>query len=95
MLAAALTTEAVAQWYSHLFKTGQARRVDRYFLPGFSAINFVVHDSLDGGGLASRRVDPNAKGMAQQLLEFPVVVPRSLAERLNVQLDAAPFEGSL
>lgn len=53
---------------------------------------------MDGGGLASRRIDPNAKGMAQQLLEFPVPVPAALAAELQkdaVSLDAAPYTGPL
>lgn len=72
------------------------RRVERYFLPGFAVMNFVVHESLDGGGLASRRIDPNAKGRAQQLLEFPVPVPAALAIELHAnatRLDAAPCAG--
>jgi len=90
----ALSTDAMAQWYAHTFAAHAARRVDRYYLPGFAALNFVVHESLDGGGLASRRVDPNAKGMAQQLLEFPVPVPRALAAQLQADmaaLDARPY----
>ena len=98
MIVAALSTEAVAHWFAHVFAPGSAQRVDRYFLPGFAAINFVLHESLDGGGLASRRIDPNAKGMAQQLLEFPVPVPAALAAELQkdaVNLDAAPYNGPL
>jgi len=95
-IARALSPDAVARWYAHTFSADAARRVDRYYLPGFAALNFVVHESLDGGGLASRRVDPNAKGMAQQLLEFPVPVPRALAAELQATLpalDARPYAG--
>lgn len=98
MIAAALNEDAVAQWFAHRFAPGSARRVDRYSLPGFAAMNFVLHESLDGGGLASRRIDPNAKGMAQQLLEYPVPVPVALAAELQtaaVSLDAAPYSGPI
>jgi len=92
---AALPPEALGEWFAHLIPAGRPRRVERYLCPGFSALNFVVHESLDGGGLASRRVDPNAKGMAQQLAEFPVRIPRALAGTVKVPaLDAAPYEGA-
>lgn len=76
---AALSAERVADCYAHLVPEGSKPRVDAYDVPGFSAINFVVHDSLDGGLLVSPRADSAAKGMAQQLLELPVMVPAALA----------------
>jgi hypothetical protein len=82
-LAAALTPEPVAAWYDHVFEAGAAKRVDRYGVPGVSAINFVVHESLGGGGYGSLRMDSVAKGMGQQILEFPVAVSRSLASALE------------
>jgi hypothetical protein len=81
---AALTQEAVADWYRHFLKPDDAR-VDRYDLPGFHALNFVVHDSLDGDINNSPRLDAAAKGMAQHLLEFPVPVSRALAASLGAR----------
>jgi hypothetical protein len=81
-IAAALTPEKVAQWYGHVFNPGARRRVDRYLLPGISAVNCVVHEALGGGGYGSMRLDSVAKGMGQQLLEFPVPVSRALADQL-------------
>ena len=75
---AALTPEAVRDWYAHF----GAARVDRYDLPGFHALNFVVHESLAGGINNSPRLDAAAKGMAQQLLEFPVPVSRAMVSSL-------------
>jgi hypothetical protein len=74
---AALPPQAVADWFAHL-ATDIPLKVDAYEVPGFNAINYVVHDSMDGGILMSPRVDNAAKGMAQQLLEFPVRVPAAL-----------------
>ena len=82
-LAAALTPERVAAWYDHVFEPGATRRVDRYIVPGVSAMNFVVHESLGGGGYGSLRMDSVAKGMGQQLLELPVPVSRALAAALD------------
>ena len=71
---ARLTPEAVKAYFAHLVHG----RVERFHLPGISAINFLLHDALDGGGPASTRVDPLGKGMGQMLLDMPVAVPRSL-----------------
>ena len=52
--------------------------VDRYFLPGMHAINYVLHDVLGGGGIASLRNDPQGKGFAQLLLDVPIRVPEHM-----------------
>ena len=75
---AALTEEAVRDWYSHLFENAATARVDRYEVPGIHAINLVAHQSLAGGMTASLRLDPAAKSLAQVLLEMPVPVPGRL-----------------
>ena len=82
-LRAALTPEAVADWYRHLGPAGTPPRVDRYDVPGFHALNFVLHDALAGGINASTTLDPAAKGMAQMLLRFPILVPAALAAELG------------
>ena len=81
-LRAALTPQAVGQWYRHLGRDGQPPPVDRYDVPGVHAVNLVVRDSLEGGINASTQLDPAAKGMAQLLLRFPVPVPAQLAAQL-------------
>jgi hypothetical protein len=81
-LRTALKCEAVGEWYRHLCAAGPPR-VDRYEVPGFHALNLVVHDALEGGINASTQLDPAAKGMAQMLLRFPVPVPAALAAQLN------------
>ena len=81
-LRAALRPEAVGEWYRHLRAAGRPR-VDRYDVPGFSALNLVVHDALEGGINASTQLDPAAKGMGQMLLRFPVAVPAALAAQLG------------
>ena len=54
--------------------------IDRYERPGLSALNFVLHHALGGGGVASLRNDPQAKGYAQILLDAPVTLPATLLE---------------
>ena len=57
--------------------------MERYLLPGSSAVNFVLHDVLGGGGVASLRNDPQGKGYAQLLLDHPVAVPPEIAESVS------------
>jgi len=78
-----LTTEAVGEWFAHLYRNPASIRVDRYDAPGTDTINFVVHDSMDGGINNTPRIDGAAKTMAQQLLAMPVRVPAWLAEEVG------------
>jgi hypothetical protein len=78
VIRAALSPQTVGAWFAHLYPPGVQPRVSMFEVPGFHALNFVLHDSLDGGILVSARVDSAAKGMAQQLLEMPIAVPRAL-----------------
>ena len=80
-IAEALSTEAVADWMQHLLDP-QTGRVSRWYLPGTHSLNFLMENALGGGGVASLRIDPQGKAFAQQLLEFPVAVPKAIAEQL-------------
>ncbi|MFG0807183.1 acyclic terpene utilization AtuA family protein [Pseudomonas fluvialis] len=80
-ITAALTEGAVAQWMQHVLD-GQSGKVSRWHLPGSHSLNFLLENALGGGGVASLRIDPQGKAFAQQLLEFPVPVPRALADSL-------------
>ncbi|GGA37593.1 acyclic terpene utilization AtuA family protein [Sphingomonas psychrolutea] len=81
-IAAALTPEIVGKHYGRLLCDGRTLPVDRYSVPGLSALNFVVGNSMDGGVLASTSLDPVAKGMAQLLLDFPITVSVACADSL-------------
>ena len=74
-IAAALTEDYVASRFEH-FMASPA--IDRFFLPGLPALNFLLHHALGGGGVASLRNDPQAKGYAQILLDTPVLIPAAL-----------------
>ncbi|MEQ8516104.1 MAG: terpene utilization protein AtuA, partial [Chromatocurvus sp.] len=77
-IAAALTEAAVAACFAHFLAPGQARPVQRFYLPGTAALNFLLHGVLGGGGIASLRVDAQGKAYAQVLLTTPVTVPATL-----------------
>ena len=70
-LLAQLTVTAITEYFDHLLDG----HVQRYELPGLNAMNFVLTDSLGGGGGASLRVDSQGKSFAQMLLSMPVKIP--------------------
>jgi hypothetical protein len=77
-LAAALTPEAVRDWYLHHLRDGAQALVERFYVPGIAAFNFLLHGALDGGCTASLRFDPLGKSIAQELLDFPVPVSETI-----------------
>ncbi|MBS7661173.1 DUF1446 domain-containing protein [Pseudomonas lalucatii] len=81
-IAEALGSAAVVDWMGHVLDP-QHGRIQRWYLPGSHSLNFLLENALGGGGVASLRIDPQGKALAQQLLEFPVPVPRALAEQLS------------
>jgi hypothetical protein len=54
-------------------------RVERFHIPGFSAMNIVMHEALGGGGVVSLLNDAQGKGFAQRLLAELVELPEVLA----------------
>jgi hypothetical protein len=53
-------------------------KVDRYEVPNLNALNFILHDSLGGGGTESRKTDAQGKTHAQGLLTLEIDVPEDL-----------------
>jgi hypothetical protein len=66
-----VTTKAVGDYFAHALKG----KVERFELPGLNAFNFLLHDALGGGGIASLRYDPQGKAYAAMLLDLPVEIP--------------------
>ena len=52
--------------------------VDRFEIPNLGALNFLLHESLDGGGTLSLRADPQGKTYSAALLRMMVEVPDEL-----------------
>jgi len=65
------TPEAVGRYFAH-FVRGE---VERFDWPGLDGFNFLLHQGLGGGGIASLRHDPQGKALAQIMMDFPVEVP--------------------
>ena len=73
MIEQSLTATAVKQYFAHIV----AGPVERFALPGLHGFNFLMHNALDGGGIASLRHDPQGKAFAQMLLDMPIPVPKA------------------
>lgn len=76
---ASATEAAVADYFGHVLKG----TVYRFDLPGMDAVNFLLTDTLGGGGTSTLHLDNLAKTYAQQLLALPIRVPKEVAESLN------------
>ena len=50
-------------------------RVERYELPSIGAMNFVLHEALDGGVTRSLRVDAHGKSLSSYLLAMEIDLP--------------------
>lgn len=82
-LRAALSEQAVAQTMRHTLDKDHGK-VQRWELPGINAFNFLLENSLGGGGVASLRIDPQGKAFAQQLLEMDIPVSRKIANQIDL-----------
>lgn len=66
----AVTSQSVSDYFSHCFQDPGKAKVEVFDLPGFHAINLLLHNSLGGGGMASLRPDPLGKSFGQMLLSL-------------------------
>lgn len=53
-------------------------KVERFEMPNLLALNFLLHDSLGGGGTESLKIDAQGKTHAQGLLQMEIEVPEEL-----------------
>lgn len=79
-----LTRDRVANHFQGMI-TGD---VDRFDLPNLSALNFLLHGALGGGGTLSLKTDAQGKVYSTALLRMVLDVPDDEARRLS--LPAAP-----
>ena len=71
ILKAWLTPDRVKAHFGEIVKG----RVDRFDLPNLRGLNFILHDSLGGGGSASLKTDAQGKTHGMALLRMIVEVP--------------------
>ena len=53
-------------------------KVERFEVANLNALNFILHDSLGGGGTESLKVDAQGKTHGQGLLQMRIDVPEDL-----------------
>jgi len=76
-----LVREVTVSRVARHFK-GMVNGVDRFELPNLHALNFLLHEALDGGGTISLKTDAQGKVYSTALLRMEIPVPAALARRL-------------
>ena len=75
-----LLRELTPERVKHYFQEICRGPVERFELPNLLALNFLLHDSLGGGGTESLKTDAQGKTHAQGLLQMEVEVPAQLLD---------------
>ncbi len=57
--------------------------VERFELPNLNAVNFLLHNSLGGGGTLSLRTDAQGKTLGAALLRMEIELADELARRVG------------
>jgi hypothetical protein len=83
LLARAVTAARVARHFR-----GMVSRVERFELPNLGALNFLLHDALDGGGTISLKTDAQGKVYSTALLRMEISAPPAVARRFQPRLSA-------
>jgi hypothetical protein len=73
-LVKALTVERVQKHFAQI----NFGKVDRYELPNLNALNFILHDSLGGGGTETMKTDAQGKVHGLAMLHMELEVPDAL-----------------
>ena len=66
-----LTVERVKEHFGPMVKG----RVERFELPNLGALNFLLHEALDGGGTVSLMTDAQGKTFSTAMLRMYVDLP--------------------
>ena len=74
VIAEALTTERVKEHFKGICN-GQ---VERFELPNLWALNFLLHNTLGGGGTVSLKFDAQGKTLSSAMLRMMIDVPDDL-----------------
>ncbi len=74
-----LTVEVVKEHMKNVCKGS----VERFELPNIGALNFLLNDSLGGGGSVSLKLDAQGKTHAVQMLRLELDVSEELLEKVK------------
>ncbi|MFM8234101.1 MAG: hypothetical protein ACKN9J_03310 [Holophagaceae bacterium] len=70
-----VTEEAVKRHFSSIC----FGKVDRFEVPNLKALNFILHNSLGGGGSESVKTDAQGKTHAQGLIQMEIDLPEDIS----------------
>jgi len=80
LLVREVTAEKVKAHFGKIVKGA----VERFELPNLSALNFLLHESLGGGGTLSLMTDAQGKTFSTALLRMKIDIPDEEARSLGV-----------
>ncbi len=75
-----VTAEKVKEHFGEIVKG----EVERFELPNLSALNFLLHESLGGGGTLSLMTDAQGKTFSTALLRMKIEIAGDEAENLKL-----------
>jgi hypothetical protein len=71
LLRSVLTVQRVKDHFGDMVKG----KVERFELPNLGALNFLLHEALDGGGTVSLMTDAQGKTFSTAMLRMWIEVP--------------------
>ena len=69
-----LVREVTADRVKRHFESVCLGEVERFEIPNLGALNFLLHESLDGGGTLALKADPQGKTYSSALLRMEIDV---------------------
>ena len=79
-----LVREVTAERVKEHFRGVCKGEVQRFELPNLGALNFLLHESLDGGGTLSLMTDAQGKTFSTALLRMHIEVPDDEVHRFRL-----------
>lgn len=79
-----LVNEVTAERVKQHFKGICKGDVERFELPNLGALNFLLHESLDGGGTLSLMTDAQGKTFSTALLRMEIEIADEKARSLGL-----------
>jgi len=80
LLVREVTEERVKEHFGAMVKGA----VERFELPNLKALNFLLHESLGGGGTLSLMTDAQGKTFSTALLRMKIEIPDNEASNLGI-----------
>ncbi len=74
-----VTAERVKDHFGDMVKGS----VERYEMPNIGALNFLLHNALDGGGTMTLKHDAQGKTLSTALLRMEIELDDSLASKIQ------------